>query len=163
MKHHVASLLAACSALLIATGCKDAAPLEKSGSSQDVSLVGAWSSQIHFNGGVLGAVPDLEFLYASDRKKRLKDSESGLDAQVYARYPKLTEAEVNTLVVDEKWLAALNTSIHSDMDRVSQQLTQRIRTLAERYETSLPQMHSRVGELEVKANQHLEKMGFAWE
>jgi type I restriction enzyme M protein len=48
------------------------------------------------------------------------------------------------------------------MDRVSQQLTQRVRELAERYEPPLPQMASRVAELEAKVNQHLERMGFSW-
>ena len=41
-------------------------------------------------------------------------------------------------------------------------LTQRVKELAERYETPLPQMASRVDELEEKVNRHLERMGFAW-
>ena len=48
------------------------------------------------------------------------------------------------------------------MDRVSQQLTQRVKELAERYETPLPEMASRVGELEAKVSGHLETMGFEW-
>jgi type I restriction enzyme M protein len=46
------------------------------------------------------------------------------------------------------------------MDRVSQQLTQRVKELAERYETPLPQMTSHVAELEAKVLSHLESMGF---
>jgi type I restriction enzyme M protein len=95
-------------------------------------------------------------------KKRLKEAEAALDAKAYAQYPKLTEAEIKTLVVDDKWLAALNTAIHGEMDRISQALTQRVKELAERYETPMPQMVSRVAELEVKVNRHLEKMGFSW-
>ncbi len=64
MKFNPGSLLAACSALLIATGCQQASSSEESASSDGVSLAGAWRSRIQFNGGVLGAVPDLEFLYA---------------------------------------------------------------------------------------------------
>ena len=78
----------------------------------------------------------------------------------YAKYPKLTEAEVKTLVVDDKWLAALDAAIHGEMDRISQALTQRVKELAERYETPLPQMVGRVVELERKVNRHLERMGF---
>jgi type I restriction enzyme M protein len=48
------------------------------------------------------------------------------------------------------------------MDRVSQQLTQRVKELAERYETPLPQMVGRVAAFEGKVNRHLEKMGFTW-
>ena len=98
----------------------------------------------------------------ADLKKRLKDAEAELDAKAYAHYPKLTEAEIKTLVVDDKWLAALDAAIHGEMDRVSQQLTQRVKELAERYETPLPQMVNRVAELEAKVNHHLEKMGFSW-
>ncbi|MDE0450779.1 MAG: N-6 DNA methylase, partial [Gammaproteobacteria bacterium] len=95
-------------------------------------------------------------------KKRLKEAEAALDTKAYALYPKLTESKIKTLVVDDKWLAALDTAIHSEMDRVSQQLTQRVKELAERYEIPLPQMVDRVTELEAKVNGHLEKMGFAW-
>ncbi len=98
----------------------------------------------------------------SDIKKRLKDAEAALDAQAYARYPKLTESEIKTLVVGDKWIAALDAAIHGEMNRVSQQLTQRVKELAERYETPLPQMISRVGELEANVNRHLETMGFSW-
>ena len=95
-------------------------------------------------------------------KKLLKDAEAALDAKAYAMYPKLTEAEIKTLVVDDKWLAALDATIHGEMNRVSQELTQRVKELAERYETPLPQMTSRVAELEAKADRHLERMGFSW-
>ena len=97
----------------------------------------------------------------TDLKKRLKEAEAALDAQAYARYPKLTESEIKTLVVDDKWLAALGAAIHGEMDRVSQQLTQRVKELAERYETPLSQMVGRVAELEAKVNDHLERMGFS--
>ena len=95
-------------------------------------------------------------------KERLKEAEATLDGQVCYLYPKLTESEIKTLVVDDKWLASLNATIHGEMDRVSQQLTQRVKELAERYETPMPQMVDRVAELEAKVNVHLEKMGFAW-
>jgi type I restriction enzyme M protein len=94
--------------------------------------------------------------------KRLKEAVVALDAQAHARYPKLTEVEIKTLVVDDKWLAALGTAIHGEMDRVSQRLTQRVKELADRYEISMPQMVSRLGGLEVKVKRHLEKMGFVW-
>jgi type I restriction enzyme M protein len=98
----------------------------------------------------------------ADLKKRLKEAEAALDAKAYARYPKLTKAEIKTLVVDDKWLAALDAAIHGEMDRVSQQLTQRAKELAERYEIPLPQMVSRVADLEANVNRHLERMGFSW-
>jgi type I restriction enzyme M protein len=98
----------------------------------------------------------------SELKTAIKDNEEFLDSDCYRKYPKLTAAEVKTLVVDDKWMATLDTAIHGEMDRVSQQLTQRVKELAERYETPMPQMTSRVAELEAKVNQHLEGMGFTW-
>lgn len=95
-------------------------------------------------------------------KKELKEKEADLDEKAYKQYPKLSEIEILTLVVDDKWLAALESLIHGEMDRVSQRLTQRVKELAERYEAPLPQMTERVAELEVKVNKHLERMGFSW-
>ena len=43
-------------------------------------------------------------------------------------------------MVDDKWLAALDAAIHGEMDRVSQQLTQRVKELAERYEIAAAKM-----------------------
>lgn len=98
----------------------------------------------------------------SELKKRLKDAEAALDAKAYAQYPKLTEAEIKTLVVDDKWLAALDASIHGEMNRISQALSQRVKELAERYEAPIPQMIGQVDALEAKVSQHLKKMGFSW-
>ncbi|MDD2769083.1 MAG: class I SAM-dependent DNA methyltransferase [Methylococcus sp.] len=95
-------------------------------------------------------------------KKRLKDAEAGLDVRAYAHYPTLPEAEIKALVVDDKWLAALDRDIHGEMDRVSQQLTQRVKELAERYETPLPQLTKRAEALEDKVNAHLRRMGFVY-
>jgi type I restriction enzyme M protein len=98
----------------------------------------------------------------ADLKKRLRDAENALDAKAYTQYPKLTEAEIKTLVVDDKWLAALDRAIHGEMDRISQALTQRVKELAERYETPMPQMVRRVAEQEAKVSGHLKRMGFSW-
>jgi type I restriction enzyme M protein len=98
----------------------------------------------------------------AELKRRLKDAEAALDAQALAHYTKLTEAEVKALVVEGKWLAALETDIHGEVDRVSQRLTARVKELAERYETPLPQAVNLVAELEAKVNRHLQNMGFVW-
>lgn len=61
---------------------------------------------------------------------------------------------------DDKWLSVLSATIHGEMDRISQALTQRVKELAEWYETPLPQMVNRVAEWEAKVAGHLAKMGF---
>ena len=95
-------------------------------------------------------------------KKRLKEAETALDGHAYAQYLKLTETEIKTLVVDKKWLAALEAAMHNEIDRISQQLTQLVKEFTGRYEFSLPQILKRVVELETKVNCHLDRMGFSW-
>jgi len=98
----------------------------------------------------------------AELKRAIREAEDKLDAAAYAKYPTLTEAEIKTLAVDDKWLAALDARIHGEMDRISQTLTQRVRELAERYENPLPQLTVRVEELEQQVNAQLERMGFSW-
>ena len=95
-------------------------------------------------------------------KKRLREAEAELDQFAHDKYPELSEDEVKTLVVDDKWLTTLDTAIQGEMGRVSKQLTQRVKELAERYEDPLPQMLDCVAKMEAKVNCHLEKLGFAW-
>jgi len=98
----------------------------------------------------------------ADLKKGLKIAKTDLDANAHAKYPALTKEDIKTLVVDDKWLADLATAIRAEMNRIIQTLTKRVKELAERYETPLPQMVSRSAELEDKVNGHLKKMGFSW-
>jgi type I restriction enzyme M protein len=95
-------------------------------------------------------------------KKRLKDAEAQLDAKAYAHYTKLREEEIRALVVEDKWMATLEADIHSELDRISQALACRIKLLAERYDEPLPKLVDYVGVLSSKVDEHLEKMGFAW-
>jgi len=98
----------------------------------------------------------------ADLKRRIKMAEAELDAACYAKYPKLSEEDIKTLVVDDKWLAVLDADIQGEMDRITQALTQRVKELAERYETTTPTLVSRVSAFEEKVKQHLECMGFSW-
>jgi type I restriction enzyme M protein len=92
--------------------------------------------------------------------KRVKDAQKALDVRVTAHYAQLTEAEIQTLVVDDKWLAALAASVQGELDRVSQTLTSRIRQLAERYATPLPRLAEEVDTLAARVDEHLKTMGF---
>jgi type I restriction enzyme M protein len=65
----------------------------------------------------------------AELKKTLKQADAALDAKALAHYPKLTEAEIKVLVVEDKWLAALDAAFHGELDRISQALTQRVREL----------------------------------
>ncbi|MEI6415486.1 MAG: type I restriction endonuclease subunit M, partial [Pseudomonadota bacterium] len=92
--------------------------------------------------------------------KAVKDAQKALDAKVAAQYAKLTETEIKTLVVEDKWLATLAASVQGELDRVSQALTGRIRQLAERYATPLPRLAEEVEMLAARVDRHLRRMGF---
>jgi type I restriction enzyme M protein len=111
---------------------------------------------------------DVLVLYLSLNEKQsklaalVKEAIEELDKKTLAKYPVLTEVEIKQLVVDDKWMASVQKAINSEMDRISQRLTLRIKELAERYDTTLPQHNKDVSVLEERVNAHLIKMGFAW-
>jgi type I restriction enzyme M protein len=98
----------------------------------------------------------------ADTKSRLKQAQEELDAKLDAKYPKLTEDEIKTMVVDDKWLSAIAAAVQGELDRVSQTLTGRIRQLAERYVTPMPKLTDEVAALTARVNGHLKKMGAVW-
>jgi type I restriction enzyme M protein len=93
---------------------------------------------------------------------KFKNAQDALMAKVAAQYGKLTEDEIKALVVNDKWLASLVASVQSELDHVSQTLTGRIRQLAERYATPLPQLTGEVATLAARVDEHLKKMGARW-
>jgi type I restriction enzyme M protein len=106
-----------------------------------------------------------EWLKVAAREKELKQfikkAETALDELSYKRYPALTEDEVRALVVDDKWMAALDARIAGETARVAQGLTRRLKELGERYTAPLPTLAERVIDLEAKVITHLKAMGFA--
>ncbi|MBP7084121.1 MAG: N-6 DNA methylase [Giesbergeria sp.] len=94
--------------------------------------------------------------------KKAKDAQKALDAKVAAKYAHLAVDDIQTLVVQDKWLATLTASVQSELDRVSQALTGRIRQLAERYATPLPALGDEVEVLAGRVDEHLKAMGFVW-
>ena len=98
----------------------------------------------------------------SEAKKKIKEADKALDAKVTAKYKMLTESEIKVLVVDDKWMAALEQTVKGEMDRISQRLTGRIKELAERYAMPMPKLILETETLAGKVDDHLKKMGFKW-
>lgn len=99
----------------------------------------------------------------TELNKKIKETIADLDKKVIERYKTLTETEIKQLVVDDKWMTSIERSVKTEMERISQRLTQRIKELAERYETPLPLQTKELKLLEEKVNKHLEIMGFTME
>lgn len=98
----------------------------------------------------------------ADLKRAIREAEAALDQLAYEKYPELTEEEIKTLVVDDKWLAAIAAAIQGELDRISQTLTGRIRLLAERYAMPLPKIIDEVAVLAARVDGHLKKMEVSW-
>ncbi len=95
-------------------------------------------------------------------KKAHKEAGDSLDKAVFAHYPKLQDNEIKNLLVEDKWRASLRGALESEVERVTQQLANRVKELEERYSSSLPQLTQNVSELEAKVAAHLKAMGLEW-
>ena len=95
-------------------------------------------------------------------KKALKEAQDALDLAVFQRYPKLSEDDIKTLIVDDKWLATLQAQIEAEIERVTQQLANRVKELEERYAEPLPAITQSVEQLSDKVAGHLKAMGLEW-
>jgi len=99
---------------------------------------------------------------AAAYKRTAREQDTARDKLAYDKYPKLTVAEIKTLVVDDKWMTHLSAAVQGELDRVSQTLTGRIRELAERYATPLSELECEVATLASRVEAHLKKMGASW-
>jgi type I restriction enzyme M protein len=100
-----------------------------------------------------------------DEKKvlaKIKTAKADLEKKVIAQYPRLSIDEIKTIVVEKKWMHSMEQRIRLEMDNISHRLTQRIKELAERYETPLPKLSCEVDDLTTKVETHLKKMNFLW-
>jgi type I restriction enzyme M protein len=153
------------------------AELEEENSAEDMTFAGfekindkEVKSRIKEIGNDADAADELpvlkQWLKLSDEeatlKKTVKTLDAALEQKAYNRYATLTEADIQQLVVQDKWLATLNASLQAELDRVSQTLTRRIRELAERYATPLPALEDQVEALSAKVGEHLKRMGAVW-
>lgn len=98
----------------------------------------------------------------AELKKDQKEKAVALDNLTLKTFKELTEDDVRTLVVDDKWLTSIKASIQTEIDAISQRLTGRVKQLAERYENTLIELDKETKTLEDKVSAHLEKMGLVW-
>ena len=92
----------------------------------------------------------------------IKTAKAELEKLVIAQYPKLTIDEIKTVVAEKKWMENMEQRIRNEMDNISHRLTQRIKELADRYETPLPKLTKDVNALTAKVEGHLKQMDYKW-
>ncbi|MHB9954496.1 type I restriction-modification system subunit M [Vibrio campbellii] len=91
-------------------------------------------------------------------KKAVKSAQESLDLAVFNQYPQLSLDEIKSLIVEDKWLAALKNSIVADIERVTQRMAKRVKQLEERYSTPLPMLVDQIDNLSDKVTGHLKDM-----
>jgi type I restriction enzyme M protein len=104
----------------------------------------------------------LELIHAeAEVGQAVRDAQGALDKQVLAKYAKLSEAEIKTLVVDDKWFASVRAAINDVVQGLALQLAGRVKELEERYARPLPMLERDVERFAAKVDGHLKKMGLA--
>lgn len=93
----------------------------------------------------------------ADADSAVKAAQAALDAAVVEKYSALTEEELRTLLVHDKWLAQVLADIEAEVDRVSQALAVRVKVLADRYAAPMQKLANDLEALSVKVDTHLNK------
>ena len=125
----------------------------------------------HYGDDEEGLFDELELLYdylelwtaEDDQKKVHKKTLDELYTSVIAKYAQLTEIDIKTLVVKDKWLESIRVSIENETKRLAQGFTERVSELEKRYVQPLPDLEREVNEFRAKVESHLRKMGVDWE
>ena len=95
----------------------------------------------------------------SKASKAVREAKAALDRQVLDTYADLDEDEIQTLVVEDKWLASITDTIYGKTRQVAQQFAGRVRDLGERYATPLPELEQEVQTFRTRVQDHLRIMG----
>ena len=111
-----------------------------------------------------GALTDcLALIEAEDEAgKAVKKAQDALDLNVLARYATLTEVQIKTLVIEDKWFNSIRLAIGGEVQRLAQQLAGRVKELEERYARPLPELEWEMEDFGAKVEEHLKKMGAVW-
>ncbi|MYC76350.1 type I restriction-modification system subunit M [Candidatus Poribacteria bacterium] len=95
----------------------------------------------------------------SKADKAVKEAQLVLDTQVLAHYARLTEDEIKTLVVADKWFASVQSAIEGEVQRLTQALTERVQELEERYAQPLLVLEEEVEGYSARVAEHLKNIG----
>jgi len=97
----------------------------------------------------------------TQKKKTFSAATSKLNERVLAKYKALSEGEIKTLVVENKWFSSLSVALEDVLRAISLRLTNRLREVEERYAHTLPEIERDVEALSTRVEEHLRKMGIS--
>ncbi|MDE0183925.1 MAG: class I SAM-dependent DNA methyltransferase [Candidatus Poribacteria bacterium] len=115
---------------------------------------------------VEGIILELDVLYGylelirneARQKMTYKQTLDRLYTSVIAKYTKLTETEIKTLVVKDKWFSSIQAAVESETERIAQEFAGRVKELEERYATPLPELTHEVMAYSARVEKHLRMM-----
>jgi len=95
-------------------------------------------------------------------KLAVKAAQDSLDLLVFEMIPKISEGELKDIVVNDKWFAIIEADIVEEIERVTQNLANRVKTLEQRYAKTLTSLTEDVAKYSDLVEGHLKKMGLSW-
>lgn len=100
-------------------------------------------------------------LYSTESaaKKAVKDAQGDLAFATLKRYGDLTEDDIKTLVLDDKWQATIMHRVSGEVEALTLDLVARIQQLGERYAETVADLETELQNLEAKVAGHLSAMG----
>ncbi|MCF6431077.1 type I restriction-modification system subunit M [Leisingera sp. MMG026] len=94
-----------------------------------------------------------------DAKKLVTAAEAALTKAILEKYPELTDEEIRSLVVDDKWLTDVAELIEAEIEARTEHMTARVRVLTERYGQTLSDLADATQSLSLTVMDHLANMG----
>ncbi len=92
-------------------------------------------------------------------KKAVKEAQAELDLATLKKYGELTEDDVKTLVLDDKWRMTIVRRVAGEVEALTLDLVARIQQLGERYASTVEDLDAELEQLEAKVAGHLADMG----
>lgn len=98
----------------------------------------------------------------SKAKSAVKAAQDALDELVFKKIPDIPEDEIKDIVVNAKWFESVEAQIIEEIERVTQNLANRVKTLEQRYSRTLPSLNDEVSKYTDLVEGHLKEMGLSW-
>ena len=92
-------------------------------------------------------------------RKAVKEAQAKLDLVTLTTYVDLTEVDVKSLVLDDKWQSAVVGRVSAEVEALTLALVRRIHELGERYAETVGEIDHELTRVEAKVAAHLAAMG----
>jgi type I restriction enzyme M protein len=112
--------------------------------------------------GEVAALEHLLKLYETEAagKKVVKAMQDELDKKTLVKYGDLSESEVKTLVLDDKWAATVVSRASAEVEGLTLALVERLHVLGDRYAETVSAIDDAQQQMDAKVMVHLVAMGF---